>query len=248
MTSSPGPTPSIHTDFALLPIANLRAYERNARTHSAEQLDQIAASVRTFGWTNPVLVDEADMVLAGHGRLEAARSRLGMREVPCLRILGLSEAEKRALILADNQLALNAGWDEAMLAREVADIRAMADIGELDIDIGVMGFSAAQMAELDRLIAPVPEAEPERAIVVEDEPAVCRAGETWCLGNHRLTVGGGAVARDADLVIRMWERETREEATLSGGGQTFSAVATARGVEFVRPTVKSQKARTSKGG
>lgn len=239
--------PLFHTEFVVLPVANLRPYERNARQHSAQQLDQIADAVRTFGWTNPVLVDEADMILAGHGRVEAATSRLQLREVPCLRIIGLSEGEKRALILADNKIALNATWDEAMVAREIADLRAMADVGELDLDIGTIGFSAAEMAELDRLVAPVPEGEGPREIEVTDEPAVCRQGETWCLRNHRLTIGGGEAARDADLVVRAWERETGEEATLSPSGQTFKAVATERGIEFVRPAVKSQKARPKAG-
>jgi ParB-like chromosome segregation protein Spo0J len=239
--------PLFHTEFVVLPVANLRRYERNARQNSAQQLDQIADAVRTFGWTNPVLVDEADMILAGHGRVEAATTRLQLKEVPCLRILGLADGEKRALILADNKIALNATWDEAMVAREIADIRAMADVGELDIDIGTIGFSAAEMAGLDKLLEPVAEPEGPRQIDVTDEPAVCQQGKTWCLGNHRLTVGGGEVARDADLVVRAWERETGEEATLSPSGLTFNAVATSRGIEFVRPAVKSQKARPKAG-
>ncbi|BCM83579.1 ParB/Srx family N-terminal domain-containing protein [Methylobacterium indicum] len=236
-----------HMEFALRPTANLRPYERNARQHSAQQLDQIAGAVRTFGWTNPVLVDEADMILAGHGRVEAATTRLGLKEVPCLRVTGLSHAEKRALILADNKIALNATWDEAMVAREIADLRALADVGELDLDIGVIGFSAADLAGLDKLLEPVPEPEGPRQVEMEDEPAVCQQGETWCLGNHRLTVGGGEAARDADLIVRMWERETKEEATLASSGMAFKAAAAARGIEFTRPATKSQRARTKAG-
>jgi ParB-like chromosome segregation protein Spo0J len=101
----------------LWPIEKLRPYERNPRTHSEAQVDQIAASMVEFGWTNPVLVDEQGGVLAGHGRLLAAR-KLGLAEVPVIRFEQLSEAQKRAYLVADNQLALQAGWSEELLAQE----------------------------------------------------------------------------------------------------------------------------------
>src|SRR4249919_3560824 len=94
-----------------VPIAKLVPYARNARTHSPEQVAQIAASIGEFGWTNPVLIDEASEIIAGHGRLAAAL-HLGLAEVPCIRLKGLSEAQRRALRIADNKLGLNAGWDE----------------------------------------------------------------------------------------------------------------------------------------
>ena len=100
----------------LWPIDRLRPYERNPRTHSEAQVDQIAASMVEFGWTNPVLVDEQGGILAGHGRLLAAR-KLGLAEVPVIRFEHLSEAQKRAYLIADNQLALQAGWDDALLAK-----------------------------------------------------------------------------------------------------------------------------------
>jgi hypothetical protein len=100
--------------------ADLKPYKNNARTHSKEQVAQIAASIREFGFTNPVLVDEADGVIAGHGRLEAAAS-LGVVEVPVIVARGWSQAQKRAYVLADNQLALNAGWDENLLSSEIAE-------------------------------------------------------------------------------------------------------------------------------
>jgi ParB-like chromosome segregation protein Spo0J len=103
----------------LWPIDRLRTYERNPRTHSEVQVDQIAASMVEFGWTNPILVDENAGILAGHGRLLAAR-KLGLAEVPVIRFEHLSEARKRAYLIADNQLALQAGWDDALLAEELA--------------------------------------------------------------------------------------------------------------------------------
>jgi len=106
----------------LWPIDRLRPYERNPRTHSEAQVDQIAASMIEFGWTNPVLVDEQGGVLAGHGRLLAAR-KLGLTDVPVIRFEHLSEAQKRAYVLADNQIALQAGWDDALLAEELAWLR-----------------------------------------------------------------------------------------------------------------------------
>jgi ParB-like chromosome segregation protein Spo0J len=127
----------------LWPIDRLQPYERNPRTHSDEQVDQIAASMVEFGWTNPVLVDEQGGILAGHGRLLAAR-KLGLTEVPVIRFEHLSEAQKRAYILADNQLALNAGWDEELLRLELADLR------ELGFELGLIGFADG---ELERLLS-----------------------------------------------------------------------------------------------
>jgi ParB-like chromosome segregation protein Spo0J len=112
----------------LLPFAN------NARTHSEAQVSQIAASIREFGWTNPILVDAQNGIIAGHGRLLAAE-KLGMREVPVTELAGLSEAQRRALVIADNKLALNAGWDDDLLALELGEL---ADLG---FDLALTGFS-----------------------------------------------------------------------------------------------------------
>jgi ParB-like chromosome segregation protein Spo0J len=103
-------------------VDRMRPYERNPRTHSDAQVDQIAASMVEFGWTNPILVDENAGILAGHGRLLAAR-KLGLAEVPVIRFEHLSEAQKRAYVMADNQLALQAGWDDTLLAEEFAWLR-----------------------------------------------------------------------------------------------------------------------------
>ena len=106
------------TAVELISITALRPWQRNARIHSRKQIRQIADSIREFGFTNPVLIDREDMILAGHGRVEAAKL-LGMDEVPCVRLERMTPAQKRAYVLADNKLALNAGWDEELLAEEL---------------------------------------------------------------------------------------------------------------------------------
>jgi len=116
-----------------LPTADLIPYARNTRTHSPEQVAQIAGSIREFGFTNPILIDGENGIIAGHGRVMAA-SKLGLAKVPCIRLAHLSDTQKRAYIIADNKLALNAGWDEEMLGLELSDLR------ELDYDLGLLGF------------------------------------------------------------------------------------------------------------
>src|SRR5215218_10359991 len=123
--------------------ASLRPYPRNARTHSKKQIGQIANSIRRFGFTSPVLIDDANMILAGHGRVEAAR-QLGLTSVPCLRLSTLSPAEKRAYVLADNKLAQNAGWNEDLLAGELEYLLAQSE----DIEIDLTGFSIAEADQL----------------------------------------------------------------------------------------------------
>ena len=123
-------------------IAKLVPYARNSRTHSDEQISQIAASIKEWGWTTPVLVDEDGGIIAGHGRTLAAQ-KLKMTEVPVMVAKGWSEAKKRAYILADNKLALNAGWDNEMLALE------LGEIGELGFDLDLTGFSAGEISALN---------------------------------------------------------------------------------------------------
>ena len=122
-------------------IDKLVPYIRNSRTHSAEQVAQIAASIKEFGFTNPVLIDETGGIIAGHGRVSAAR-KLGLNEVPCIRLSHLSETQKRAYVIADNKLALNAGWDERLLGLE---IRELSDQG---FDLGLTGFTEKELEEL----------------------------------------------------------------------------------------------------
>jgi ParB-like chromosome segregation protein Spo0J len=119
-------------------LDKLIPYARNSRTHSDQQVAQVAASIREFGFTNPVLIDSGDGVIAGHGRVMAAR-KLGLAEVPCIRLGHLTETQKRAYIIADNKLALNSGWDEEMLGLELADLR------EADFDLDLIGFDAGEI-------------------------------------------------------------------------------------------------------
>ena len=119
-------------------LEKLIPYARNSRTHSDQQIAQVAASIREFSFTNPVLIDSEDGIIAGHGRVMAAR-KLGLAEVPCIRLGHLTETQKRAYIIADNKLALNSGWDEEMLGLELADLR------EADFDLDLIGFDAGEI-------------------------------------------------------------------------------------------------------
>jgi DNA modification methylase len=162
------------------PIDALIPYARNARTHSEEQVAQIAASIREWGWTVPVLVDEAGGIIAGHGRVMAAR-KLGLAEVPVMVAAGWSEAQRRAYVLADNKLALNSGWDTAMLAGE---LKGLADLG---FDAALTGFSADELAALT-----VEQTEgltdPDEVPEVPVDP-VSVLGDVWLLGRHRIVCG-----------------------------------------------------------
>lgn len=167
------------------PISALKPSPRNARSHSKRQIDQIAASIREFGFTNPVLVDEAKTILAGHGRVEAAR-RLGLEEIPILRIEHLSPDQKRAYVIADNQLALKAGWDKEILAIE------LEALVEAEFEVELIGF---EIAEIDAIIGEGVEADPDgpgpedRLAPSPSGPPVTRAGDVWALGRHRLICG-----------------------------------------------------------
>ncbi|MFY7851909.1 MAG: site-specific DNA-methyltransferase [Brevundimonas sp.] len=165
--------------------SDLRPYSRNARTHSRKQVRQIADSIERFGFTNPVLVSDDGEIIAGHGRVEAAKL-LGLRTVPTLQLSHLSAEERRAYVLADNKLALNAGWDQDILAIE---LQALID---LDFDVSLTGFS---LAEVDFTLDAARERDPEAPPGVEDEipamaaEAVTRMGDVWVMGRHRLICG-----------------------------------------------------------
>lgn len=174
------------SEIIFLPITDLKPYPRNARTHSKKQIRQIAASIERFGFTNPILIDGDSQILAGHGRVEAAKLLL-MTNVPCLRIDHMSAAEKRAYILADNKLALNAGWDEELLALELKEILST----DLDFDLNITGFT---IAEIDNLIESQTLEEPnnprdERLPAIDLGQTRCRKGDLWQLGFHRLICG-----------------------------------------------------------
>ena len=162
------------------PIERLIPYARNARTHSDAQIAQIAASIREWGWTTPILVDADGTVLAGHGRLAAAR-QLGMQEVPVIIASGWSDAKRRAYILADNKLALNAGWDDQILALE------LADLGN-DFDLNLIGFTPDEVAAL------TPEQvkeglTDEDAVPEPPEEPITVLGDIWVMGKHRMMCG-----------------------------------------------------------
>ncbi|HEY8576838.1 MAG TPA: site-specific DNA-methyltransferase [Devosia sp.] len=159
-------------------VAELVPYARNARTHSAAQVDKIAASIREWGWTNPVLVDESGGIIAGHGRVLAAQ-KLGIEAVPVMVAIGWTEAQRRAYVLADNRLALDAGWDEDLLRTE------LADLGALGFDLPLTGFSAAELGKLMRSVA---EGDDEFIPPVPKQP-VSRLGDVWILGEHRIICG-----------------------------------------------------------
>ena len=180
-------------------IASLKPYPGNARTHSKKQLRQIAESIKRFGFTNPVLISDAGEIIAGHGRVEAARL-CGMTSVPVLRLSHLNETERRAYVLADNKLALNAGWDKEILAIE---LQALVD---LDFGIEVTGFS---LAEVDLVLDEAGDSAPsgtDRAREDEIPPlapvAISRPGDVWKLGRHRLLCGDARRAEDYRILMQ----------------------------------------------
>ena len=178
----------------LWPVERLRPYERNPRTHSEDQVAQLAASMVEFGFTNPILVDESNGILAGHGRLMAAR-QLGLAEVPVVRLEHLSEAQKRAYIIADNQLAATAGWDETLLAEEVGWLR------DERFDLDLLGFDATELERLLSLDGGEAEAEPEDEVPEPPKDPVTRPGDLWLLGEHRLLCGDATVLADVERVL-----------------------------------------------
>ena len=174
-------------------IDSLIPYARNSRTHSNEQISQIASSIKEFGWTNPILIDETGSIIAGHGRVLAA-SKLNFTEAPTITLAGLTEAQKRAYVIADNSLALNAGWDLEMLKIEIEDLK------EFDFDISLLGFDEEF---LDKII------EPEQIEGLTDEDAIpdvpyepiTKLGDIYLLGNHRLMCGDSTSIDAVDKLV-----------------------------------------------
>ena len=175
-------------------VSELIPYARNARTHSDEQVARIAASIQEFGWTNPILIDGSKGIIAGHGRVLAAR-KLGLEKVPTIELSGLTEAQKRAYILADNRLALDAGWDEEMLKLEFAELEKEG------FELSKTGFSDEEiremMADLDREVDGVEDVEtPE-----PPKNPKTKRGEVWILGTHRLMCGDSTWVEDVQEVM-----------------------------------------------
>lgn len=179
----------------LWPLERLKPYDRNARTHSAEQVAQIAASIVEFGFTNPILVDSSDGIIAGHGRLSAAQE-LGLKTVPVVVLDHLSDRQRKAYILADNQLALNAGWDTDLLRSE------LQDLAEQDFDLSLIGFSDDELSDLLPDIEELPPEDAD-ADAVPEPPAdpVTKPGDVWLLGKHRVMCGDSTSIEAVELLM-----------------------------------------------
>ena len=186
---------NITSKFEKINVDRLVPYARNARTHSKEQVLQLRSSIREFGFVNPVIIDSDMNIIAGHGRIMAAKAE-GLTEVPCVFVEHLTDAQKKAYILADNRLALNAGWDEEMLALE------MADLQDCGFDISLMGFDES---ELDKLFnnGDSEAAEDEFDVDGElDKPTFSKSGDIWTLGNHRLICGDSTKAETYERLMQ----------------------------------------------
>lgn len=174
-------------------IDGLLPYARNSRTHSDQQIAEIAASIKEWGFTNPVLIDPSGGIIAGHGRVLAAR-KLGLVDVPCIVAEGWTESQTRAYVIADNKLALNAGWDNNMLALE------LADLGDMGFDLSLTGFTSDEIAALN------PPEEVEGLTDEDDVPEVpaepvSASGDVWQLGAHRVMCGSATVQTDVDKLM-----------------------------------------------
>jgi DNA modification methylase len=173
-------------------VSSLIPYARNSRTHSDEQVAQIAASIKEWGWTTPVLTDEEGMIIAGHGRVLAAR-KLGLKEIPVMVATGWTDAQKKAYVLADNQLALNAGWDMDLLKVEVQELDG------LDFDLDLIGFDDKTLAAL--LNDPTEgETDPDETPEPPADP-VSALGDVWILGKHRIICGDSTDALVSEKVL-----------------------------------------------
>ena len=223
----------------MVPVAQLTPCERNARKHSRKQIRQIADSIQAFGFTCPVLIDEANEIVAGHGRVAAAKL-LGLAEVPALRISHLSPPEKRAYVIADNAIAAKAGWDRQVLALE---LQALIDI---DFEVSLTGF---EMEEIQIILNGADETRHEDTDAEAElprstaRPPISRSGDQWLLGEHRLVCGNPTDDDYAavDAAIRHWERSSGKAATLAGSTKTFDAVEQERR----RVRVPEPRARTA---
>lgn len=189
-------------DVEVLAIGSLKPYARNPRMHSEKQINQIANSIREFGFTNPVLIGPDLGVIAGHGRIEAAKL-LGIVEVPTIRLDHMTEAQKRAYVIADNRVAENAGWDRELLALE---LQYLSDL-DLNFDATITGFDTP---EIDVLIQEIDlDGTSDRADEVpeidESVPPVTRVGDLWELGDHRLLCADATKAESFDSLLE-WEK------------------------------------------
>lgn len=192
----------IHSDkVEQIAVDDLNPSPRNARVHPKKQIAQIAKSLDAFGFTNPLLIDDQNVILAGHGRLAAAR-KIGMQTVPCLRLNNLTAAEKKAYLIADNKLALNAEWDQEILSIELAEISGT------EFDVSITGF---EIGEVDMSIKDADMAHPESTIDTDDNCPPCETdplkvvtftGDVWILGRHRLLCGNAKSHSDMAILMQ----------------------------------------------
>ena len=195
-------------------IENLIPYARNARTHSDAQVAQIAASIKEFGWTNPILVDGEKGIIAGHGRLAAAR-KLNMTEVPVIELSHLTEVQKKALILADNKLSLNAGWDNELLALELEEL-------ELEgFDLDLTGFDPDEINALKPEVVNEGLTDEDAVPETPEEPKT-KPGDIYKLGNHRLMCGDSCSTNDMEKLcdgqlVDMWLTDPPYNVAYEGG-------------------------------
>jgi DNA modification methylase len=187
---------TLRLKITYLKVDDLNPYVGNARTHSEKQITQIAASIRQFGFTNPILIDDANGIVAGHGRVAAAR-KLGCAEVPVIELAHLSDAERRAYVIADNRLAELAGWDHEILAIE---LQALSDM-DLDFDLEITGF---ETAEIDLLLDDDDASDHDPADDFPEPapgPAITQPGDIWSLGRHKLMCGDALDAESYRLLM-----------------------------------------------
>jgi ParB-like chromosome segregation protein Spo0J len=216
-------------------VDELIPYRGNARIHSDDQVGEIAASISAFGWTNPILVDGENGIIAGHGRWLAAK-KLGMSQVPVIALAGMTEAEKRAYIVADNKLALNASWDAATLAIELG---ALADLG---FDLSLTGLDDVELATiLDDRLAEMGDMGDVGEFEDQPEQPVSRAGDVWLLGPHRLVCGASGDFIAVDRAIESWQARSQEAAKLEANGRSYAKAKRDRGAKARRLASPSRR-------
>jgi ParB-like chromosome segregation protein Spo0J len=199
------------------PLSALHPSPRNARTHTKRQIHQISESIKTFGFTNPVLIDRTNTIIAGHGRFAAAKL-LGMDRVPTICLEGLTEARVRAYVIADNRLAEKAGWDKSMLAIELQHLMTIENF-----DVTVTGFD---IAEIDLVLSETTNR--DISVPPESERTVTKSGDIWLLSGHRIVCGDSLDPKSylgLDAAIRRWQKHTGERAIHAITGKHFDEVA-----------------------
>lgn len=183
------------TEFKLINVNELVPYVNNARTHSPEQINKIRSSLREFGFVNPVIIDRDMNVIAGHGRLEAAKAE-GFTEVPCVFIDDMTEAQKKAYILADNRMALDAGWDDDLLKVELEALQGM------DFDLGLTGFDEKEIADLFAVDSDSEVEDDDFDLTAAlEKAAFVEKGDIWTVGRHRLMCGDATDPNDVDKLM-----------------------------------------------